>query len=209
LCQRVGETPQLFPVLFGLWRYYGARLQFHTAREIGETLLRLAQRADDPALAVIAHNALGSTWFYLGAFPAARQHVEAGITLYTPDQRRTPVFRLGQDPGVACRVYAAATLWVLGYPDQAVGHLHEALALAQALSHPFSLAYARYWAAQVFQFRRDVPTVHEQAEACVTLSTERGFPNWAAYGTSFRGWALAMQHIFPPHFGGRRILSES
>ena len=37
--------------------------QLHTARELGDTLLRLAQRADDPALAVIAHYALGWTWF--------------------------------------------------------------------------------------------------------------------------------------------------
>src|SRR5207302_774790 len=34
---------------------------------------------------------------------------------------------------------------------------------------------------------------HEHAEACVALSTEQGFPGWAAWGTSLRGWALAMQ----------------
>ena len=45
----------------------------------------------------------------------------------------------------------------------------------------------------VYQFRRDVPAVHEQAEAAVALSTEQGFPLWAAQGTSMRGWALAMQ----------------
>ena len=59
LCQQVGETPELVPVLYGLWRFYLGRSQLHTAREIGETLLRLAQRAHDPALAVIAHYALG------------------------------------------------------------------------------------------------------------------------------------------------------
>ena len=48
-------------------------------------------------------------------------------------------------------------------------------------------------AAFVSQFRRDVPAVHEQAEATVALSTEQGFPLWAALGTSLRGWALAMQ----------------
>ena len=65
--------------------------------------------------------------------------------------------------------------------------------MAHELSHPYSLAYARCWAAYVSQFRRDVPAVHEQAEAAVALSTEQGFPFWAAMGTSLRGWALAMQ----------------
>ena len=193
LCQQVGETPELVPVLLGLWRYYNTRPQLHTARELGETLLRLAQHAHDPALAVVAHYALGSTWLWLGALPAARQHLEEGIARYTPDQSRALVFRMGLDPGVACRGHAARILWLLGYPEQALARIHEALTLAQALAHPFSLAFARAMAAWVYQFCRNVPAVHEQAEAAVALSTAQGFPFWAAQGTSLRGWALAMQ----------------
>jgi predicted ATPase len=156
-------------------------------------LLRLAQRAHDPAPSVVAHYALGWTWFGLGALLAARQHLEEGIAPYTPDQRHAPAFRMGQDPGVACRAFAAWTLWVLGYPEQALARLNDALALAHELSHPFSLAFARCLAATAYQLRRDVPAVHEHAEAAVALSTEQGFPLWAAQGTSMHGWALAMQ----------------
>jgi predicted ATPase len=59
LCQQGGEAPELAQVLYGLWRFYAVRLQLYTAREIGDTLLRLAQRAHDSTLAVLAHNALG------------------------------------------------------------------------------------------------------------------------------------------------------
>jgi class 3 adenylate cyclase/predicted ATPase len=193
LCQQMGETPELAPVLYGLWWFYVVRSQLHTARELGETLLRLAQHAHDPALYVAAHYALGFTWFNLGALPAAHQHLEAGIARYTPDQRRSPVFRIGQDLGVACQANAARTFWLLGYPEQALARLREALALAHALSHPYSLAFARCWAAYVYQFRRDVLAVHEHAEAAVALATTQGFPLWVAWGTSLHGWALAMQ----------------
>jgi predicted ATPase len=88
---------------------------------------------------------------------------------------------------------AAQTLWLLGYPEQALVCRHEALALAHELSHPYSLAFARVWAAIVSQLRRDILAVHEQAEATVVLSTEQGFTLWAAWGTSLRGWALAIQ----------------
>jgi predicted ATPase len=193
LCQQVGETPELVPVLLGLWRYYLARPQLHTARELGETLLRLAQPAHDSVLFIIAHYVLGATWLWLGALPAAHQHLEEGSALYTPDQRRALVFRLGNDPGVVCRVDTALTLWLLGYPEQALTRVHEALALAHELSHPYSLAFARCVAALVSQCRRDVLTVYEHAEAAIALSTEQGFPLWAAWGTSLRGWALALQ----------------
>ena len=85
LCQQVGETPELVPVLYGLYRFYVQRSQLHTAQELGETLLRLAQRTDDPTLAVAAHSALGATWLYFGALPAARLHLEEAIARSTPD----------------------------------------------------------------------------------------------------------------------------
>jgi predicted ATPase/DNA-binding winged helix-turn-helix (wHTH) protein/class 3 adenylate cyclase len=193
LCQEVGETPELVPLLLGLWRYHVTRAQLHKAREFGDTLLRLAQRADTAALAVIGNYPLGNTCFYLGAFPAARQHLERAIARSTPDQRRTLVFRMGHDPGVASRAFAAMTLWCLGYPGQALARLHETLAFARALAHPLSLAWAQAAAAMVAQFRRDVSAVHTQAEAAIALSTEQGFPLWMAWGTFLRGWAMAMQ----------------
>ena len=67
LCQQVGETRQLFPVLCGLRKFHQMRGEFHTARELGEQLLGLAQREQDPALLLEAYWALGSTLFYLGS----------------------------------------------------------------------------------------------------------------------------------------------
>jgi predicted ATPase len=65
--------------------------------------------------------------------------------------------------------------------------------LAHALSHPFSLAFAQCWVAYVSQWCRDVPAVHEHAEAAFALATAQGLSFWEAWGTSFRGWALTMQ----------------
>jgi predicted ATPase len=65
--------------------------------------------------------------------------------------------------------------------------------LAHALSHPYSLAFARCWAAVVCRCCRNVPALHEHAEAAIALATEQGFPLWAAIGTLYRGWGLAMQ----------------
>jgi class 3 adenylate cyclase/predicted ATPase len=206
LCQQVGETSQLAQVLFGLWRFYLLRPQLPTAGEFGDTLLHLAQSAEDPALAVLAHYALGTVRFCLGAWPAARRHLEEARARYTPDQRSTPAFRMGVDPGVACRMFAAIALWVLGFPAQALSRVHEALALAHRLAHPYSLAWARCWAAIVAQLRRDIPAAHEHAEVAVALTTEQGFPFYVALGTIVRGWALALQDqgeagLAPVHHG--------
>jgi predicted ATPase/class 3 adenylate cyclase len=49
LCHQAGETPQLFPTLWGLWRFYSGRGALQKAQELGEDLLALAQRLGDDA----------------------------------------------------------------------------------------------------------------------------------------------------------------
>ena len=138
LCGQVGETLQLFPVLWGLWRFYLMRAEHQTARKLAEQCLRLAQRLQDPALLLEAHLALGGILF-LGELIPARASLEQGMALYNPQQHHALAFHYGQDPGVTALSYAAYSLWPLGYPDQALQRSHEALTLARALSHPLSL----------------------------------------------------------------------
>jgi predicted ATPase len=193
LCQQLGETSQLFPVLCGLWRFYVVRSELQTARELAEQLFSLAQRLQDPALLLEAHRVMGQTMFWLGEMAPARAHLEQGMALYDPQRHRSHAFVYGQDPAIMCRSFAAQPIWVLGYPDQALQSIHEALTLAQELTHPFSLALALVHAAIVHQFRREAQAVQERAQALITLSTEQGFPHWLAYGIILRGWALALR----------------
>jgi predicted ATPase len=194
LCQQVGQTPQLFQVLRGLWYFYLHRLELRTARELGEHLLTLAQQVGDPALLLEAHYALGNTLNYLGEFAATQAHFAQGIALYDPQQHRSHVIRYGQDPGMMCRAYAGVTLWLLGYPDQALQRSREALTLARELAHSVSLATALAFAAWVHHFRREGPLTQERAEANLALAAEQGFMVLLAQGTIFRGWALVQRY---------------
>jgi predicted ATPase len=193
LCAQVGDTPQLFPTLRGLCQFYRTRGALLTARELGEQLHRLAQHAAEPTPRLEAHDALGTTLFYLGENPAAQTHLEQGITLTDAAVERALVSRHGEAPGVRCLAVAALTLWCLGAPAQALWRSQEALALAQALAHPYSLATAQYWAAHLHHRRREAQAVQAQADTLLTLATVQGFPLYAGFGTCWRGWALAMQ----------------
>jgi predicted ATPase len=92
LCRQVGETPDLFPVLWGLWLFHVARADIATVRNLGEQLLGLAQRARDPALLLQAHHALGPTHVQMGDWSIARTHLEQGIAQYDPQQHRAHAF---------------------------------------------------------------------------------------------------------------------
>jgi predicted ATPase len=193
LCQQMGETPQLFPMLWRLWAVYANRGEQHTARELAEQMMRLAQSVQDPYLLSVAHWILGATLGLLGELTSAWTHLEQAIALYDPQQHpRSTLFTT--DLRVNCFSHAAWALWRLGYPDQALKRSQEVVALAEGLSHPQSLAYALAYAAAVFHLlRREEQLARERAETVITLSTEQGFSFWLAVGMGVRGWALTEQ----------------
>jgi predicted ATPase len=192
LCQQLGETPQLVPVLWRLWAFYFNRGEVRTAHELSEQLVRLAQSVQDRFLLSVAHKALGWILHMLGESASARPHLEQAIALYDPQTHPHSIVDTA-DPRVDCLSFASLILLALGYPDQALKKSHEVVALAEGLAHPFSLAIALGLAAFFHLLRREEQLARERAEAVITLATEQGFPYWLAVGTMVRGWMLVEQ----------------
>jgi len=191
LCELLGDPPELFPALLGLWLTYLLRGELRRAFELAEQLLRKAQSANDPMLTVYAQMAWGAPAYWMGEFREAREHLESALPLYDPDRHRPLIFRYtGTDAGIVCLTHAAWALWQLGYPDQALRRGNEALAVAQKLSHPFSLAFTKFFVGILHQLRREPRPVQDNAEDVIALSAEQGF---SFFATSLRGWALAEQ----------------
>src|SRR5262249_45669019 len=106
---------------------------------------------------------------------------------------RASAFLYGEDAGVICHIFAAWTLWSLGYPEQGLARSVEAVTLAQQSAHPYSLSFALSATAMFHQFRREMRAAQERAEAAMTLAKEQGFPYWMAINSILRGWTLAYQ----------------
>jgi hypothetical protein len=87
LAQELGDTPQLFPALYGLGSYYQVRAEFGTAHTLMQRLMQAAQDAQDSALQLMAHFALGGMLRYWRDGPMqARWHLEQSLALYDPAQ---------------------------------------------------------------------------------------------------------------------------
>jgi predicted ATPase len=68
ICEQLGDQPELFQVLFGLFSMYLLRGQLRTAYEMAQQLLKRAQNAPDTALLMYAHVALGRHFVSYGGF---------------------------------------------------------------------------------------------------------------------------------------------
>jgi predicted ATPase len=191
LCKQLGSPPQLSPVLWGLWAYYLVRSQFKNSTEIGQQLLNLAEQQNDTDLLLEAHASHSMSTFYVGNFATARVHCEKAIEIYDVEKHHGHALVYGQDPAVGSLTFLAWTLWIQGYPDQALTKCGELLKHARQLAHSHTLAYALACAATFHQFCRNVKTAKELAEEGIAFSSAHGFPVWSLAANYTLGWALS------------------
>lgn len=167
-------------------------MDLEVALGLADELLNMARSQQDPGLLLQAHHAQWATLFNLGELASCREHIDQGIALYDQQEHHSHASLYGgHDPAVCGRGVAALTLWLLGYPEQALGCADQAVSLARKLSHAASLAHALDFGLALDQYRRDPGAALERAEAMISFSTEEGFPHYLARGVIVRGWALA------------------
>jgi predicted ATPase/class 3 adenylate cyclase len=193
LCQQLPTAPERFSILFGLYMFYCPQAEYKQAQALGQQLLDLAEQTHDPMMLTQAHHAYGITVHLLGNLPTARHHYEAALALYDMEQQRPLTVRSGLDTGVGCWSYLALLLWQQGYPAQARHASQQAIALAEALQHPFSLARALCLAAYLSHCLRDPQRTQQHAQAALDLSQAQGFPIWIAAANLIQAWGQVVQ----------------
>jgi tetratricopeptide (TPR) repeat protein len=193
LCQQLGETAPLCPILLGLGICAIGRGQLQKAQELLERTLTLAQQQHAAESLMRGYTVMGITLLFLGEFVAAHAHFEQGIAVSEVQMRQSPPCPVPWHPHLTCLGYDALTLWLLGYPEQAVQRSHAALSLAQQWGHPYTTASALRFAAVLRQFRRETQQTQTCAEAMLALAREQRFVAREAEATRLHGWVLVMQ----------------
>jgi predicted ATPase/class 3 adenylate cyclase len=191
LCDRLGDTPRLFPVLYGEWVFHVVRAELQAGSASGEELLRRAEERGDRAAATVGTRIVGTAAFLKGEMDMARGCLEKSLSLYDPQRDSSLAFLFAQDPRVAALSVLSWALFALGYPEQAQARSNEALTTARHLAHGNTLGYALLYGCILSQMRRERPEARERADALIHLATEQGAPHFLGAGIVIRGWTLA------------------
>jgi tetratricopeptide (TPR) repeat protein len=191
LSERARDDRQLVAILRGLWEFHELRAEYGVALEFAKELFTFADRRRDPALLIVAHDALGDTSLWTGELRAARRHLERGAELYDREGLGSDATQFGYDSGVACLSFLSLTLWYLGFSDEARERSEEAMALAQALGTPAGMAQTMFFTAWVHQLSGNAETARTRADQLITLCEEQGIPMYLAAGRLLKGLLLA------------------
>jgi predicted ATPase len=194
LCQELGLTTQMFPVLYGLFRYNMLQANYEKAEQFGDQLVGIADQTQNPNFLAAAHRALGGPLVYQGQHARAMEHLRQVIAIEpTPELRAEAYGYDVVDPWITSRSYMSWALWLLGYPEQALQQTELAIQEAEGLKHPFSVALALSFGQWLFQFRHDVDRTRDTCERALAISTEQSFAFWIGWGRVLRGWTLSQE----------------
>jgi DNA-binding winged helix-turn-helix (wHTH) protein/predicted ATPase len=197
LSRELGDTPELFPALWGLWLFYWGRGPLSTAQQLVEELMALAHRHGGDAAELEAHHAAWATAFGRGDLLASCAHATDGIGVYDSDRHAPLAATYGShDAGTCGYNFLGWALALRGRSDEAHRVSQEGVALARRLDHPFSLALTHFFAAATGHARRDRHAVTTNADAAVAVAREQDFRLVLGWALTLQGWAAVEDHRF-------------
>ena len=199
LCERVGQTPQLFAMMWGNFAFHIVRGDFEICTELADEAMAFGERLNDPGILMEALFLRGLTRLYRGDFAGARESCARAITEFD-DRERTAYWAtlIGEDAGVTHRCYLALALWHAGLPHQALQTNDEMLKLARSIKQPFSLEYALHHTAWLYQHNRLGAQAQAAADEQIRIATEQGFLFWHASGTLYSAAGMLLQGQLEP-----------
>lgn len=193
LSQQIGDATAIFPVLIGLTAFYNARAEHHTALELAQRCLGLAEDSRDSVQLVMAYLYIGSNLLSLGELRAAQQAFAQGLAGYEPGQHQAFISLTGINIGVWAEAQMAWGLWLLGYLDQALKRSQHAAELARELGHGNTSGVTLHLRGMTLAQCYALGDLDAVTEAVTLLCAEHGIPAFVAAGTALRGWGRVGQ----------------
>ena len=192
LCKMAGsDDGALYKALLGLWQVAMVGGDVKLARDLTDQLLPLSIKIGNSGFRVLAERAHGTTVMLQGDVAACREHCEIGLSLYDVKVHGSLAFTTGHDPGVALGNYGAWSTWLTGNPDLALARVKAALALAESLNHPMSMAFAHCFSSLVHLLRGEREEARRHGQTAVEISEAYKLPVWSAWSHIQLGGALA------------------
>ena len=192
LCQALGDTPELFPVLWNLTFFNMIRGDVAMVREQTATLMRLAESSGQRPYLMAVHHLAGVTAEFAGEFAESHALLEEARELHEPAEHVVYNEMFGIDPGMVARAMSARPMLALGYPDRAIARGRETIALGRAQKQPVTFVFALLVAQGVHLYRGEAAEALALGEEIIALCDEYEFPQEAEWARGFQGSALAL-----------------
>jgi tetratricopeptide (TPR) repeat protein len=205
----VGNVGQSFVALRGLCSCCYVRGELARALEQAEQLVALARESLGAGDLCVGHLLLGQIAFWQGKFVAARGEFETVLLLYNEAEQCARMLSSQIDPAVNAQIHLGWTLWILGFPSQALEATERAITAARRIGQPFGLAMVLCWSAVVRLCRGERTAADVLTRELRAVTTEHQIAHLGVCATVLEGEALIAAEQFGPGIAAiRKALDE-
>jgi predicted ATPase/DNA-binding winged helix-turn-helix (wHTH) protein len=192
IAEACGGSLEEARVLGPLNMFYIRTGNFKAALNHANRCSALARAVGDEVAIEMARSVLGTSLHLSGDLGSARVELEAALTPGPRVQLRTTTIHLGFEARYLAGAVLARTLWLQGYPDQAVERARQTVKDAAAMDHSLTLSIALIWAISVFLWTGDLESAEAHVDWVIARATSHSLAPYLAVGRGFQG-ALAVR----------------
>jgi predicted ATPase/DNA-binding winged helix-turn-helix (wHTH) protein len=170
LAQRLEDAVTQLLLLTTIYRYKLRRGDWRELRDLTSHCEAVAAQVEDPIASVIVRSTSAVTCHHLGEHVEALQRATIALS-YTAHSSQLNANAFSHAPRVGALNAQARSLWMLGYPDQAVEASREAIKEAEGLNHRATTIFALVWNVLVFLYTGDSQTAEELIRRIIAEAT--------------------------------------
>ncbi len=183
LAESLGRTDSAVTALAGLCTSRFVQGRLADGYRAASRALALAGAGSE--LAGQAHFAVGASAVSLGRPAEGLHHLELATTL----GGGAVSLSVGTRSDVHSTALAAHAHWLLGRDDDALSACREAIRLARAIEHPYSLAVALAYGCITHHMRGDLPELSSAVDELRELCGKYGFGYYSEWALILGGWS--------------------
>jgi class 3 adenylate cyclase/tetratricopeptide (TPR) repeat protein len=188
--QELSDGPASFQAKWGLWINANLRRKTALARDRANELVSLAQQSGERELLLEAYHCQLSTAHFRGDVRGVLEGGRQAISLYDMTEHRHLAHAFGGHDPCVCAHAQCGNAWQLsGEGQQARQHFTQAIALAETIDHPNSLAHGLHSTGMGHQLGGDREAAYAAAHRAAELADKFGLPPWRASSLILVGWA--------------------
>jgi tetratricopeptide (TPR) repeat protein len=191
--EKLDDGTSLFQAKWGLWINANLRRKTALARGRAAELVTLAQDSDNEELLLEGYHCQWSTAFFQGDVLGGLNGCRNGIKLYDMARHRHLGHQFGgHDPGVCAHSQCGNSEQLAGDVQAAARSLAQAVALAEMLGQPNSLAHGLHNSGIGHQLGGDRDAAYTAAHRAAGLAEKFGLVPWRAGSLVLTSWATGI-----------------
>src|SRR5229473_2358469 len=187
LAEKFYDPVEQFRLIGQLHSFYRRAGNFDRMLAVAQRGEAVAKEMADPIGIMAAHSLIGLSHHLIGNQVEARAHLEAALAR-APASNSAEARRFGfhyERP----RIVLARTLWLLGYPEQAVRFARETVD-GLAATEPVTICIALIWGACVFRWTGDLTGANECIDRVIPHAERHALTPYQAVAYGLKGEVL-------------------